>query len=106
MGTQRFISLLVFGIGLFLLGRDTALIFYGEASGPTALGALWYDLDRGSLNAVQAFVQRYLHPAIWDPCIAFLLRLPAFTLPLLLGGAWLLIDMLSQRRGRPRSSRR
>ena len=100
MGTQRLVSLLIFGLGLFLLGRDSALILYNEVSSPTALGALWYELDRMSLNAFQAFVQRYLHPAIWDPFISFLLRLPAFTLPLLLGGVWLLLDMAAQRRGR------
>ncbi len=44
----------------------------------TPLGALWYEIDNGSLNLVQALVQRYLHPAIWDPGIQTLLTAPAF----------------------------
>ena len=98
MGLSRLLSLLIFGFGLFLLGRDSALMVQGVASGPEALGALWYRVDPAGLNATQAFVQRYLHPAIWNPGITTLLRWPAFVLPLVVGGAWLASDMLSQRR--------
>jgi hypothetical protein len=40
---------------------------------PLALGQLWYDLNRSSLNLVQAVVQRYMHPFLSDPIILSIL---------------------------------
>lgn len=39
---------------------------------PTTIGRLWFDLHVGSLNLVQAIVQRYIHPSLWDPVVVFL----------------------------------
>lgn len=50
---------------------------------PITLGAFWYSLDVGSLNLMQAVVQRFLHPGLWDPVIVWLLRWPIWSL---LGG--------------------
>lgn len=99
MGVQRLVSLLLLVVGLFLLGRDAANLITGAASGPEALGSLWYRTDPGSLNGLQAAVQRYLLPEIWDPGLSTLLRLPAWTVPLGLGGFMLVLDLFSQRRG-------
>jgi len=33
------------------------------------LGQLWYSLDSASLNLVQAVIERYLLPALWDPLL-------------------------------------
>ena len=41
------------------------------------LGELWFKLDPGSLNLIQAVVERYIWPPLWDPAIASVLRLPA-----------------------------
>jgi len=43
-----------------------------------ALGQVWYDLDRGSINLMQAVVQRHLHPAIWDPGVIAVLQWPTW----------------------------
>ncbi len=54
-------------------------------------GELWYRLDAGSLNLVQAVVERYIWPPLWDPAIAGLLQLPAllvFALPAVVLAAW------------------
>ena len=54
-------------------------------------GELWYRLDAASLNLVQAVVERYIWPPLWDPAIAGLLRLPAllvFALPAVVLAAW------------------
>jgi hypothetical protein len=48
---------------------------------PTA--ELWFSIDTGSLNLVQAVVQRYLHPVLWDPVIAGILQWPLWSI---LGG--------------------
>ena len=41
-------------------------------------GELWYDIQRSSLNIIQAVIQRYLHPTIWDPVLTAVLRAPAW----------------------------
>ena len=53
------------------------------APGPTGgatlrpAGQLWFELDRASLNLVQAVIERYVWAPLWDPVIASLLQLPA-----------------------------
>ena len=39
-------------------------------------GEIWFTLHTASLNLVQAIVQRYLHPFLWDPVIAGFLQWP------------------------------
>ncbi len=74
-------------------------------SGPAGLlghplGELWFRLNPGSLNLIQAVVERYIWPPLWDPAIASVLQLPAifcFAVPalVLLG-----LCVLRRRRGR------
>jgi ABC-type polysaccharide/polyol phosphate export permease len=78
-------------LGLILLGQ--ALIPFARGAGfqPAALGQLWYALDPGSLNLLQAVTQRYLWSALWDNGVVWLLLQPAFVVALVLGGLlWLL----------------
>ena len=67
---------------------------------PIALGQLWYDLNRSSLNLVQAVVQRYIHPFLWDPIIVSILLSWAFAMLMILGG---LLLVLFRRRDARRS---
>lgn len=99
MGVQRLISLLLLAVGLYLLGRDAAALFNGTGAGPEALDTLWRRLDSGSLSGFQSFVQGSFLRFLWDPGLLSILRMPAWTLPLGLGGLLLVLDMLSQRRG-------
>ncbi len=39
-------------------------------------GEIWFTLHTASLNLVQAIVQRYLHPFLWDPVISGFLQWP------------------------------
>ena len=64
---------------------------------PMALGQLWYDLDRGSINLMQAVVQRNLHPAIWDPGVIAVLQWPAWLVAAIPA---LILLLLSRRRRR------
>ncbi len=41
-------------------------------------GELWSDIDLASLNFLQAVIQRYIHPMIWDPVLIAVLRAPAW----------------------------
>lgn len=42
------------------------------------LGQLWFEIDNGSLNLIQAITQRYIFPALWDPVIVTILLWPAW----------------------------
>ncbi|SRR6266487_5838580 len=44
------------------------------------LGELWFNVHVASLNLIQAIVQRYLHPFLWDPIITTALQWPAWSL--------------------------
>ena len=41
-------------------------------------GQLWYAFHAESLTAIQAFIQRDLHPALWDPVMVWILKQPAW----------------------------
>lgn len=49
----------------------------------TPLGEYWYKIDAASLNGLQAGIERYLLPFLWDPVIITILQTPAWAL---LGG--------------------
>jgi hypothetical protein len=45
---------------------------------PLALGQMWFNIDPSSLNLVQAVIERYVWPSLWDPVILTVLRWPAW----------------------------
>ena len=60
-------------------------------------GEVWFDLSPNTLNLMQAVVQRYLWPSLWDPTIIAVLKLPAVAVLGLVGAGmsallWLLRD--------------
>ncbi|MCE2509364.1 MAG: hypothetical protein J4G10_00020 [Alphaproteobacteria bacterium] len=79
-------------VALLALGGGLQPWVKGDAFMPLALGELWYRLDVGSLNFLQAIVQRYLHPAIWEYGVTPVLLQPAWVVFGILGGllAWFL----------------
>lgn len=42
------------------------------------LGQLWFELSPETLNLSQAVIQRYVHPAVWDPILQTALTWPAW----------------------------
>jgi hypothetical protein len=81
-------------IGLALLALAVGLfaIFGGDP-----LGAVLFRLDPGLLNLVQAVVQRYLLPMIWDDVLLPVLEAPAWVVPAILGGAMTLFGWMRAR---------
>lgn len=76
------------GVGLIVLavgaaGHDLASFAVSGRYDAATLGEIWFALDVSSLNLVQAVIQRFLHPGLWDPVIVWLLRWPLWSL---LGG--------------------
>ena len=64
------------------------------------LGQIWFEIDPPSLNTLQAVVERYVSPTLWDPVIITVLQVPAVALFGVLGIVFLLLSRAS-RRGRP-----
>ena len=81
----RFVGAVLLLAGLALLAGDLFALFHGAGFHPRALGQLWYAIDPGSLNLLQAVVQRYLWPALWDSGVVWLLLQPAFVVALVFG---------------------
>jgi hypothetical protein len=90
--------------GLVVLARDAIGWIDTHVFSPIALGQLWFDLSPGSLNFVQAVIQRYIHPAVWDPAITSVLFLWAWAVFVVLGVV--LLALFRRRNGRWRRRRR
>ena len=95
----RGIGWIVLLAGAAVLVRDGLVWIDTKHWAPIALGQLWYQLNRSSLNLVQAVVQRYIHPFLWDPIIVSLLLSWAFAVLMILG---VLLLVLFRRRNAQR----
>lgn len=58
------------------------------------LGEAWYRLDAPSLNLVQAVVERYIWPPLWDPVALSVLEQPAVLVFAVPGAILLLLAFL------------
>ena len=75
------IGLVLITLALLAAGAELVASLAAGEWQPVQLGRIWASVDLGSLNLIQAVVQRYLHPAIWDPAIISLLLWPAWIVP-------------------------
>ena len=96
----RLIGWIFFLAGLAILAWHVFVWIETKQWAPIALGQLWYNLSPSSLNLVQAVVQRYIHPFLWDPIIVTVLLWWAFAVLMVLGA---LILALSGRRAQTRA---
>lgn len=96
----RIIGWVMFLAGLSLLARDLIAWFDSKIWAPVAVGQLWYEIDRSSLNLVQAVIQRYVSPFLWDRIIVNILLCWASALLIGLGAAVLLLTRTNRQ---PRS---
>jgi len=95
--TGRVLGWLLLLGAMVVVARDILRFVETDAYAAIVLGELWFDLHVGSLNLAQAVIQRYLHPALWDPAIVWLLRLPAW---LVFAVPGLVLTVLCRRRRR------
>jgi hypothetical protein len=61
----------------------------------TSLGRHWFTFSQASLNLVQASLERYVHPFLWDPVLVEVLKLPTFVF---FGAIGILLFVASRRR--------
>ena len=87
----RAIGWFLFLAGLVVLVRDATAWFETRVWTPIAVGQLWYDFDRSSLNLAQAVVQRYVSAFLWDQVILPILLCWAFAVLIAVGAAILLL---------------
>jgi hypothetical protein len=73
----RIIGWLVCAVALMALGAETLASLEGGSYRGLAIGEIWYLIDKGSLNLMQAVVQRHLIPSLWDGFVV-ILRQPAW----------------------------
>jgi len=98
----RLVGLALLAGAVVALGADGLRSLQQRALAPQALGELWFLLSPDSLNLLQAVVQRYLWPWLWDPAAVWLLRLPSW---LILGLVGLGLRLACRRRASPVYSR-
>ena len=94
----RVIGLLFVFAALGVLVVDLTRTVEGAGVSLMPLGQLWYALDRGSLNLVQAVIERYVWVVLWDPLLLTVLQWPAAVVFAVLGGAHLALDFLRVRK--------
>ena len=95
----RILGWLLLLAALGALGYDLAQLYHGAGFGLSPLGQIWFDIDAPSLNLVQAVVERYIWPPLWDPGITTLLLWPGVLVFLVPG---LLLVVLCRRPRRKR----
>ena len=81
----------LFLAGLAVLVRDAIAWFETSVWTPIAVGQLWYELDRSSLNLAQAVIQRYVSAFLWDQIIVPMLLCWVFAVLIALGAVILLL---------------
>ena len=66
-------------VALIALIFDIATALFGSGGfAVTALGNLWFTLHSSSLNGLQAGIQRFVSPYLWDPVISAVLQMPVW----------------------------
>jgi hypothetical protein len=99
MAFGRFLGWLLILGALLVVGHEVyAWLDQGHYK-ITAAGQLWYDLSPGSINLVQAVIQRYLLPSLWDHVLLPVLLVPAW---LVLGLPGILLVILCRKRAKRR----
>ncbi|WP_226573825.1 hypothetical protein [Acuticoccus sediminis] len=88
----------VFFLGALVTGSLSIWrMIQDENAAGMQLGDLWFRLSPETLQLAQPAVQRYLHPAIWDPGILTFLLLPSWLGLIILAALCLLIGQLIYR---------
>lgn len=97
----RIIGWILLIFGLMLIGNEILASLKAGEWAPQLLGQMWFELDVESLNLVQALIQRYLFPQLWDPIIVELLLWPAWVI-FIVPGLLLLILFRKRNKFAPR----
>nr|WP_321455054.1 hypothetical protein [uncultured Cohaesibacter sp.] len=73
-----FIGLWICALSLLALVLDGVRSIAANRIVMKSLGETWFEINRESLNLVQAVIQRNVHPLVWDPVAQWILLTPAW----------------------------
>ncbi|MDX1710674.1 MAG: hypothetical protein R3316_06005 [Rhodovibrionaceae bacterium] len=93
----RIIGWLFVALALVVLGLDIAASGGEGGFKLVPLGQLWFELHSSSLNLVQAVIERYLWPPLWQSVLFPIVQLPAAVVFGALGLAILLLSLIRRR---------
>ncbi len=82
----RVLGGLLVAASLVIFGSDLLRSIERSEVDLITVGGLWFQISPTGINLVQAIVERFVHPLLWDPMIVFILQLPAGVLLLAFGG--------------------
>lgn len=102
MVVLRLIGWIILALATMALGAELLRSLEAAEWTPMAAGEVWYTVHRESLNFAQAISQRYLHPALWDPGMIAILRLPLWSVLAVFAIAFLLLGRLGRRKNKSR----
>jgi len=98
----RVIGWLLIVAALFALGWDIFLWIHNGRMAFTPTGAAWYHVSPGTLNLLQAVIERHIWKTLWNPLILTVLLQPLW---LVLGIPGLLLAFIARARKRRRFGR-
>lgn len=64
----KFVGMVILALAVIAAGAQMI-----SGTEETSLGGIWFSAHNGSLNLTQAVIQRYIHPALWDPMLQWVL---------------------------------
>ena len=99
----RVLGWLLIGLAVATAGHEVIASLDTGAYDMLAFGELWAKIDIGSLNLIQAVVQRYVWVWLWDGVILNLLLLPAWAV-LSVPGILMVLGFRVREGGRRRGS--
>ena len=91
MAVVRIIGWVLVVIAIGALGHEAFSWLLSGAYRSFAFGQMWAAIDRGSLNLIQAGIQRHVAPWLWEEVVLRILLAPAWLVLAVPGAAlaWL-----------------
>jgi len=85
LSLRKIFGLLLFLVGVVILAADLTTYFDSGLIELTLIGDLWFEYSASTLNLLQAVLERYIWPPLWDPVVTTFLLWPASLVAIIIG---------------------